>query len=80
MKPAFCISTHITTKWADKSKEQILADINSAILSVWEAAEYDEEAMPNHILLPLVPAAVGEDHLAVRRQRRQIGGLLRPGC
>ena len=41
-----------STKWADKSKEQILADINDAILSVWEAAEYDEEAMPNHILLP----------------------------
>lgn len=45
-------ATTPSTKWADKSKEQILADINSAILTVWEAAEYDEEAMPNHILLP----------------------------
>ena len=38
--------------WATKTKEQILADINSAITQVWEAAEYDEDAMPNHILLP----------------------------
>lgn len=45
-------ATTPSTKWEAKSKEQILADINSAILSVWEAAEYDEEAMPNHILLP----------------------------
>ena len=41
-----------STKWADKTKEQILADINAAITAVWAAAEYDEEAMPNHILLP----------------------------
>lgn len=41
-----------STKWADKTKEQILADINSAILAVWQAAEYDESALPNHILLP----------------------------
>ncbi len=41
-----------STKWADKSKEQILADINAAITAVWAAAEYDEDAMPNHILLP----------------------------
>lgn len=38
--------------WATKTKEQILADINSALTVVWEAAEYDEDAMPNHILLP----------------------------
>lgn len=38
--------------WASKTKEQILADINSALTAVWEAAEYDEDAMPNHILLP----------------------------
>lgn len=45
-------ATTPSTKWADKSKEQILADINSAITQVWAAAEYDEDAMPNHILLP----------------------------
>ena len=38
--------------WAAKTKEQILADINSALTAVWAAAEYDEDAMPNHILLP----------------------------
>lgn len=41
-----------STKWADKSKEQILADVNTAITAAWEAAEYDEGAIPNHILLP----------------------------
>lgn len=44
--------TTVSTKWADKTKEQILADINTAIISTWEAAEYDEGALPNHILLP----------------------------
>ena len=38
--------------WSGKTKEQILADINRAITAVWEAAEYDEDAMPNHVLLP----------------------------
>ena len=41
-----------STKWPDKTPEQILADVNSAITAVWAAAEYDEDAMPNHILLP----------------------------
>jgi len=44
--------TGSSTKWADKSKEQILADINKAITDTWAAAEYDESAVPNHILLP----------------------------
>ena len=34
------------------TKEQILAMFNDAITQVWAAAEYDEDAMPNHILLP----------------------------
>lgn len=41
-----------STKWKDKSKEQILNDINTALTQAWAAAEYDESAMPNHILLP----------------------------
>ena len=41
-----------STKLADKTKEQVLADINKAITDTWAAAEYDESAMPNHILLP----------------------------
>lgn len=45
-------ATTPSTKWAAKTPDQILSDINSAITQVWAAAEYDEDAMPNHILLP----------------------------
>lgn len=41
-----------STKWADKTPAQILADINAALTAVWAANEYDESAIPNHILLP----------------------------
>ncbi len=41
-----------STKWADKTPDQILADINSAITAAWAAAEYDEAGYPNHVLLP----------------------------
>lgn len=45
-------STGASTKWADKTPDQILDDINTAITATWAAAEYDESAMPNHILIP----------------------------
>lgn len=32
--------------------DQILADINDAILDAWEAAGYDLDAVPNHIIMP----------------------------
>ena len=38
--------------WASKTPKQILADINDALTTAWAAAEYDESAMPNHIILP----------------------------
>lgn len=41
-----------STKWPDKTPDQILQDINNALLFVWAANEYDREAIPNHILLP----------------------------
>ncbi len=41
-----------TSTWATKTPLEILADINNAITAVWAAAEYDTEAMPNHILIP----------------------------
>ena len=41
-----------TAAWATKTPLEILEDINSAITAVWAAAEYDTEAMPNHILIP----------------------------
>ena len=36
----------------DKTPDEILADINTAILDAWEAAEYDLDAIPNHIIMP----------------------------
>lgn len=41
-----------STKWADKTQQQILEDVNNAITAVWAASEYDEDAIPNHILIP----------------------------
>ena len=38
--------------WAQKTPKEILTDINAAITATWAAAEYDESAMPNHILIP----------------------------
>lgn len=40
------------TQWAKKTPDEILADVNAAITANWAAAEYDESAMPNHILIP----------------------------
>jgi hypothetical protein len=36
----------------DKTPDEILEDINTAILDAWEAAEYDLDAVPNHIIMP----------------------------
>lgn len=44
--------TSSSTKWADKTPQQILDDINTALTAVWAANEYDETAIPNHILIP----------------------------
>ena len=41
-----------STKWADKTPEQILKDVNDALAAGWAANEYDETAIPNHILIP----------------------------
>lgn len=40
------------TTFKSKTPDQILQDINNAILAVWETAEYDRSAIPNHILMP----------------------------
>lgn len=45
-------STGASTKWVDKTPEQILKDINDAITAVWAASDYDTSAIPNHILVP----------------------------
>lgn len=41
-----------TTLWNKKTPDQILDDVNNAILAVWAASEYDLDAVPNHIILP----------------------------
>ncbi len=41
-----------STKWKDKTPDQILADVNDVILASWERAEYDRDAVPNHIIMP----------------------------
>lgn len=44
--------TSPSTKWADKTPQQILEDVNNAILTAWEQAGYDLDAVPNHIIMP----------------------------
>jgi hypothetical protein len=41
-----------SSAWADKTADEILTDINTAIIDCWNAAENDGSAMPNHIIMP----------------------------
>lgn len=41
-----------SAKWTEKTVDEILWDINKMITEAWAASEYDESAIPNHILLP----------------------------
>ena len=56
-----------STKWEDKTADEILADINDALSAVWAANEMADNALPNHILLPvaqfgaIVTRKVGDD-------------------
>lgn len=38
--------------WSSKTADEILKDVNDAIVAVWSGAQYDLCAMPNHILVP----------------------------
>ena len=40
------------TAWSTKTPDQILSDVNTALLTVWAANGYHLSAIPNHILLP----------------------------
>lgn len=40
------------TEWAKKTPDEILQDINTALVEAWTASEYDLKGMPNHILIP----------------------------
>lgn len=39
-------------KWADKTPEEILREVNQIMTETWAASEYDTNGMANHILLP----------------------------
>lgn len=41
-----------STLWANKTPEEIVNDINSAIGACWAGAEYDNNGLPNQILVP----------------------------
>ncbi len=41
-----------TSTWVTKTADEILADVNDAILTAWKNSEYDLDAIPNHIILP----------------------------
>ena len=49
---AAATGTSSGTTFRSKTPDQILSDINMAILTAWEQAEYDLDAVPNHIILP----------------------------
>lgn len=40
------------TAFTSKTPDQILSDINTAILTAWAQAQYDLDAIPNHIIMP----------------------------
>ena len=45
--------TGSSSKWADKTADQILADINAIIAAIWESCDCSSDALPNHILVPV---------------------------
>lgn len=49
---AAATGTSSGTAWTTKTPDQILNDVNTALLTVWAANGYDLSAIPNHILLP----------------------------
>lgn len=50
-------NTSSKTSWKDKTADEILDDINQAIVKTWEQSEYDLSGMANHILIPPVQYA-----------------------
>lgn len=41
-----------TPTWITKTVDEILWDVNKLLTEAWAASEYDESAIPNHLLLP----------------------------
>ncbi len=56
-----------STKWEDKTADEILEDINTILYQVWQSCDCSSDALPNHILIPveqfgmLVSRKVGDD-------------------
>ena len=42
-----------STRWQDKTADQILSDINAIIASIWKDCDCASDALPNHILIPV---------------------------
>ena len=42
-----------STRWTDKTADQILMDINTIISSIWSSCDCSSDALPNHILVPV---------------------------
>ena len=42
-----------STRWRDKTADEILNDINTAISAVWTENDCAADALPNHILVPV---------------------------
>ncbi len=42
-----------STRWTDKTADEILLDINTAISAVWKENDCSADALPNHILIPV---------------------------
>jgi hypothetical protein len=40
-----------STLWKQKTPDEILNDVNTVIVDAWAAAQYDQSAVPNHILI-----------------------------
>lgn len=46
------VGTGGSTQWSGKSEDEILDDFNTALITNWNQAENDPDALPNHVLLP----------------------------
>ena len=46
-------AANTSTRWRDKTADEILMDINSVISAVWEENDCASDALPNHILIPV---------------------------
>ncbi len=50
---AAAVGTGNSTRWADKTADQILEDVNSVISAIWRDCDCSSDALPNHILVPV---------------------------